>query len=383
MSVPSLRNCIGSSVSRSAGVRYASTRSVTARQPRKRPDHGEQIYVYNHLQTNQVVYSLTKGMNNNASLSQLPYNGKKTRPAALRKDHWNPMALITFPPGTSSSGLSAFQKLREYRKRHELSWDPLSPLFRRVPGPGESASQRANTHLSSKLRGRRINDQKANTVADMAAVLKEIRDGSEKIGLQGIGKEGIVEVQWSDLSDASYAGTGEDVWGDAVIHDTLPWDRNHRGILKRQALSTEKQAEWKAARAAKKAAIEEKKQKNREENARNMRLREEKWAKHVALMEKHRAMGKGPKVLPVRIRQSPEENWALERQARLEKLAWMERTGGSEEEYEASRQKADAVKTREPVLKTKAETGAGARAGLEPLGLDGEPKTETPTTKTI
>ncbi|KAA8568390.1 hypothetical protein EYC84_007424 [Monilinia fructicola] len=386
MSVPSLRNCIGTSVSRTAGVRYASTTSVTARQPPNRPEHGEQIYVYNHLQTNQVVYSLTKGMNNNASLSQLPYNGKKTRPAALRKDHWHPMALITFPPGTSSSGLSAFQKLREYRKRHELSWDPASPLFQRVPPPGESEAQKAKTHLTSKLRGRKINDQKANTVADMAAVLKEIRHGSERIGLQGLGKDATVEVKWSDLSDASYAGTGTAVWGDAVIHDTLPWDRNNRNILQKQALSAEEQAEWKAARAAQKAAREEKKQRNREENERNMRLREERWAKHVALMEKHRAMGKGPKVLPVRIRQSPEENWALERQARLEKLAWMERTGGSEQDYELSRQQqadaVDAVETQVSGLENEAQAqvGAGAEAEAE---AEAESPTPTPATKTL
>ncbi|KAF7879177.1 hypothetical protein EAF04_000375 [Stromatinia cepivora] len=377
MSVSSLRNCIGNSVSKTAGVRYASTTSVTARQPPNRPEHGEQIYVYNHLQTNQVVYSLTRGMNNNASLAQLPYNGKKTRPAALRKDHWHPMALITFPPGTSSSGLSAFQKLREYRKRHELSWDPSSPLFKRIPGPSESEYQKSKTHLTSKLRSRKINDQKANTVADMAAVLKEIRYGSERIGLEGIGKEGIVEVKWSDLADASYAGEGSEVWGEAVLHDTLPWDRNNREIRKKQVLSTEQQAEWKATRQAQKEANEEKKRQNREINERNMKLREERWAKHVALMEQHRAMGKGPKVLPTRIRQSPRANWEQDRQAHLEKLAWMERTGRSEAAYKKSlrAELVDAIKTQD--LELESEPGA------EPLGLGDEQKAETPATKII
>ncbi|ESZ92992.1 hypothetical protein SBOR_6613 [Sclerotinia borealis F-4128] len=383
MSVPSLRNCIGNSVSRTAGVRYASTLSVTARQPVDRPQHGEQIYVYNHLQTNQVVYSLTKGMDNTASLAQLPYNGKKTRPAALRKDHWHPMALITFPSGASNSGLSAFQKLREYRKRHELSWDPHSPLFKRIPSPGETDLQKTRILLPAKQRGRKINDQKANTVADMAAVLREIRYGSERIGLTGIGKEGVVEVKWSDLADASYAGSGTEIWGEAVLHDTLPWDRNNRDIRKKQALSTEQQAEWKAARAAHKAANEEKKRLNREEIERNMILREQRWAKHVALMESHVALGKGPKTIPQRIRQSPAENWALERQARLEKLAWMERTGSSELEYEFSLTQTDAVNALEPLV-SELETGAGAEAGAkyeagaEPLGLDVKPKTPAP-----
>ncbi|KAF7948824.1 hypothetical protein EAE96_008010 [Botrytis aclada] len=386
MSVPSLRNCIGNSVSKTAGVRYASTKSVTARQPPNRPEHGEQIYVYNHLRTNQVVYSLTRGMDNTSSLHQLPYNGKKTRPAALRKDHWHPMALITFPPGCSSSGLSAFQKLREYRKRHEHSWDPSSPLFKREPQPGESDYQKAKIRLTTKLRSRKINDQKANTVADMAAVLKDIRYGSERIGLEGIGNEGVVEVKWSDLADASYAGEGSDIWGEAVLHDTLPWDRNNRDILKRQALSTEKQAEWKAQRAAIKEANEEKKRKNREENERIMKAREERWAKHIALMEKHRAMGKGPRVLPQRIRQSPADNWAQERQAQLEKLAWMERTGGSAQEYELSREQAnavDAVETQELELESAVAAGAGAQS----LGLgnksDAETGSDNPATKIL
>lgn len=288
------------------------------------------------------------------------------------------MAVITFPPGASSSGLSAFQKLREYRKRHELSWNPLSPQFRRIPQPGETEYEKSKTHLTTKLRSRKINDQKANTVADMAAVLKDIRYGSERIGLEGIGKEGVVEVKWSDLADASYAGEGVDIWGEAVLHDVLPWDRNNRDILKKQALSTEAQAEWKEKRAAQKAANEEKKRKNLEEMERGMRAREEKWAKHVALMESHRAMGKGPKVLPERKRHSPQELWALERQALLEKLAWMERTGGTEAEYERSRVPADvvdAVETQELVLESV--------PSAEPLGLGDEPKAETPATKIL
>ncbi|RAL59493.1 hypothetical protein DID88_006606 [Monilinia fructigena] len=354
MSVPSLRNCIGNPVSRTAGVRYASTTSVTARQPPNRPEHGEQIYVYNHLQTNQIVYSLTKGMNNNASLSQLPYNGKKTRP---RGPPQRPLA----PHGPNN--LPTRQLLhgpQRLPKTPRISQTPRTLLGPRIP-PLPTA----------------------NTVADIAAVLKEIRHGSDRIGLQGLGKDGTVEVKWSDLSDASYAGTGPSTWGDAVIHDTLPWDRNNRSILKKQALSAEKQAEWQAARAAQKAANEEKKQKNREQNERNMRAREERWAKHVALMEKHRAMGKGPKVLPVRIRQSPEENWALERQARVEKLAWMERTGGSEQDYEWSRQQAeeaDVVKTQESALENEAQAQAQAAVGAE---AEADAPTPAPTPNPI
>lgn len=103
MSVPSLRNCIGNSVSRTAGVRYASTASVTARQPPNRPEHGEQIYVYNHLQTNQVVYSLSRGMN--VCLPSYPSNFLLYATAiplpSLYETLTNP-SLRTMPPSPNS-----------------------------------------------------------------------------------------------------------------------------------------------------------------------------------------------------------------------------------------------------------------------------------------
>jgi hypothetical protein len=47
-------------------VRHASTTTALARpKPGKKikPVHGQQIFVYSHFQTNQVVYSLTKSLN--------------------------------------------------------------------------------------------------------------------------------------------------------------------------------------------------------------------------------------------------------------------------------------------------------------------------------
>lgn len=333
---------------------------------------------------------LTTPLQNNASLNQLPYNGKKTRPAALRKDHWHPLAHITFPPGASSSGLSAFQKLREYRRRHELSWDPSSPLFKRVPEIGETELQKSNTHLPNKLRARKLNDQKANTVADMAAVLREIRNGNKKIGLEGIGPEGVVEVRWSNLSDASYAGEGVSIWGDAVLHGTLPWDRNNRDVLMKKALRAEKKAERKAVIAAYEAQKRERKQKNRDEAS----------AQHVALLKENQAKGKGAKTMPEQTRERLNENWALERQAKLEKLAWMHRNGWTEEEYQkflegGKKKTVDVVQTQDLRLESEAEAEAQAQAqaeteteteiSAEPLGLDedSKDKTDTPASKIL
>jgi hypothetical protein len=176
-----------------------------------RPEHGQQIFVYNHLQTNQVIYSLTRSLNNNASLRQLPYNGKKTVPRALRKDHWHPLAQITFPSGHGTLGLFAFQKLREYRKLHETSWD-------------ESFAKDADGKpLTRKARGRRLCDQKANSVADMAAVLM----GLEKEKLE-VAERLRVEVRWSDLLDAEFAET----WSENVVHDMMGYRRNNRDPTK-------------------------------------------------------------------------------------------------------------------------------------------------------
>ncbi|RDW71272.1 hypothetical protein BP6252_07835 [Coleophoma cylindrospora] len=209
-------------------------RTQAAQLPRR--EHGKTIYVYNHLQTNQVVYSLSEAMKNNASLKQIPFNGKKTVPAALRKDHWMPLCKVEFPalppapvghkrnqkasaqaqaPHSSpinTMGLLAFQRLREYKTRHELEWDP--EVLGKDPETGY--------FLSKKVRQRKICDQKANAVADLAAVLREVSEGKEGLG--------EVVVEWSDVLDAEYAGE----WSDNVVHDTLEYAKNNRKYVIRR-----------------------------------------------------------------------------------------------------------------------------------------------------
>ncbi|KAJ5042775.1 mitochondrial 54S ribosomal protein mL67 [Drepanopeziza brunnea f. sp. 'multigermtubi'] len=235
------------------------------------PEHGREIFVYNHAQRNHVVYSLRKAMNNNAALAQLPFNGKKSVPAALRKDLWHPMARITFPKGSGKVGLSAFQKLREYRKRHELEWetkkgdhifwDPKAREDKDNPGSFTPGPR------TIKARNRLLCDQKANSIADIAAVLNRLAspmqkstavpkegeegavtaqegdtaetgksaqegavEGSQKpeesaevtklpnIGLVGEGSGTRVEVLWRDLHDAEFAES----WAGNIEHGKLP-----------------------------------------------------------------------------------------------------------------------------------------------------------------
>ncbi|KAB8360924.1 hypothetical protein FH972_024656 [Carpinus fangiana] len=116
------------------------------------PEHGQHIFVYGHFRTNQVIYSLNRTMRNNRALKQLPYLGKKSKPPTLRRDHWRPLATLTFPSGRQ--GLNAYKELREFRMRHEHEWD--FPDLVRAP--------------KAKV-ARRLQDQKANSIADMAYVL--------------------------------------------------------------------------------------------------------------------------------------------------------------------------------------------------------------------
>lgn len=178
--------------------------------------YGSKIWVFEHLQRHHMVYSLTKSMRNNFSLRQLPFNGKKTVPPALRKDLWHPFCNISFHPAATNPstataiGLSCFQKLREFRHRHELEWTQADYSD---PKTGEFVGRDKIPKL--------LCDQKANSVADMAFVfeqlgLKNVVEGEEEanIGLVGARSGAGVRIEWWDLRDAEFAQT----WSDNVEH---------------------------------------------------------------------------------------------------------------------------------------------------------------------
>ncbi|KAI9667351.1 MAG: hypothetical protein M1821_000166 [Bathelium mastoideum] len=130
----------------------------------KASENGRYVFIYNNLLTNQVVYSLTQSMRNKHALEQLAYFGKKTVPAKLRKDVWAPLASVTFPH--TNQGLDAFRKLREYRRLRDVTWD------REAEGmPPEK-----------KRRKQVLMDQKATSIADLAAILhRQEKFGSESL----------------------------------------------------------------------------------------------------------------------------------------------------------------------------------------------------------
>ncbi|GME26300.1 hypothetical protein GTA08_BOTSDO01558 [Neofusicoccum parvum] len=164
------------------------------RAARKAAEHGRHIFIYNNIRTNQTVYSLQRSMNNHAALSQLPYAGKKTVPAKLRKDVWRPLATVTFP--LPAQGLSAYQKLREFRKLHELHWDN-NKEYPMLPPETQKRIKEGKSAPTKKEKGKIIMDQKANTVADLAAVLK-MQTAGEK-SAEGAIQKALERARMSDL----------------------------------------------------------------------------------------------------------------------------------------------------------------------------------------
>lgn len=151
--------------------------------------------------------------------------------------------MVYFP--SSHAGLAAYRKLREFRRLHETRYN-LEDIT-------EKEGKQAGTLYPRKKRGRILMNQKANSVADLAAVLWQQERGpsEERVAnaqrrmkrvehlkmqkarpgkanknpldvkgeLQGV--EGVY-VRWADLLDAEYA----DTWPEAVVHDTLQKSRH-------------------------------------------------------------------------------------------------------------------------------------------------------------
>ncbi|KAG0130720.1 transcriptional regulation of mitochondrial recombination-domain-containing protein, partial [Tuber indicum] len=184
------------------------------------PDHGKYIFIYNNLLSNRVLYSLSRTLDNRDSLRQLTFVGKKSVPAALRKDVWAPMATVTFKE--SLMGINTFRMLREFRHLHETSY---SKELLQKP---------------KKERTRILMNQKANSVADLAESIRMEVDRIRKVAnppplRKGekakkdppiklpIPQEGDVVVKWSNIYDAQYAK----VWPEVVVHGNLQRDGRH------------------------------------------------------------------------------------------------------------------------------------------------------------
>lgn len=164
-------------------------------------------------------------------MKQLPFIAKKSKPAKLRRDLWQPLALIQFPLGAGVVGQNVFQKLREFRRRHELEWDD-EIFYREEPKKYEPGEVTRNVR-SRINRGKAIHDQRANAIADMAAVLSGAGHGS-RIWINAAEKEqldkGDVELRgkrWTNFGPKKNEDDGRNLLCEATVYWLNEADQNY------------------------------------------------------------------------------------------------------------------------------------------------------------
>ncbi|CAI6332727.1 unnamed protein product [Periconia digitata] len=163
--------------------------------PEGKAAHGSIIYVFRNAKTHQVIYSLSE-MLDHYHLDQLPFMGRKSKPAVLRPDEWVPYFVATFP--SPEQGHQAFRKLREYRKLHETAWHKTNPSWLKLP---------------RDQRMRKIMNQEANSVADLAAVFRhqatQARLMRTTLRVQEEKTTGILQHKWDQIKELATLSTAQ------------------------------------------------------------------------------------------------------------------------------------------------------------------------------
>ncbi|KAJ5367559.1 hypothetical protein N7541_001500 [Penicillium brevicompactum] len=244
--------------------------------------HGQNIFVYQHLRTKQVVYSLTRYLEKANVLKQCVYHGKKTVPAEVRKDMWAPYFSVHF--NEAQVGLNVYNLLRQFALLRQLSppkeMITVTKEFLDSKRPTDPRDQkewddhnmgRLGHIMKKKERAKVLMDQKATSIADVAFALEKhtlaITEGipgytksgyktlkarkrrraalkaAEKLAEERAGNISALEEQlqaeiradlskpetqqvkilWQDLYDAQYAKE----WPEFITHGQLRFTRNH------------------------------------------------------------------------------------------------------------------------------------------------------------
>lgn len=131
------------------------------------------------------------------------------------------MATIEFPEGSGNVGRSVFQKLRELKHLHEVAWPEDLRLkaeeeytkadIKRVKAAKAEGRQYVPVR-TKRERGRALNAQRKNSIADLAVVLAGQGRGNKV--LAGEDELVSVTVNWANDQDKRYAES----WSDNVTH---------------------------------------------------------------------------------------------------------------------------------------------------------------------
>lgn len=134
--------------------------------------------------------------------------------------------MIEFPTGTGAVGRTVFQKLRELKHLHEVAWG--DDFLYKTPDEYTAADKKSVEAAIEKgktfrpmrnreERGKALNAQKANSIADMAAVLAGNGRGN-KIAAGQSAEIVPVTVSWANDQDKGFAES----WSQNVTHSLLP-----------------------------------------------------------------------------------------------------------------------------------------------------------------
>ena len=143
----------------------------------------------------------------------------------MRKDQWYPMAVISFPDGQGAVGRSAFQKLRELKRLHEVSPSEYNVKQRQLAAERHADGETFKITRHRRHRAKAIQRQRLNSIADMAAVLAGQGSGNKVRLAADRGEEGDgekeaerlvpVTINWADQQDREYAQQ----WSENVTHE--------------------------------------------------------------------------------------------------------------------------------------------------------------------
>lgn len=137
------------------------------------------------------------------------------------------MAMIEFPTGAGAVGRTVFQKLRELKHLHEVAWgndflyktpdEYTAEDKKKVDAATKNGKTTFRPMRSRAERGKALNAQRANSIADMAAVLAGNGRGN-KIAAGESAETVPVTVSWANDQDKGFA----EAWPENVTHSLLP-----------------------------------------------------------------------------------------------------------------------------------------------------------------